>query len=185
MSKTRELSVSERSQIVILHKQGLSQVEISKIMKCSRKAVQNAINRFSETGSYENRPKTGRKRILSPRNHRFLNRISLRNRTKSSKDLASDLWEHRKIQISAPSVRRYLKEGNLHGRRARRKPLLTEHHKKLRLEWAKQHQNWSSEDWAKIIWSDESNIEVRHHYGLRCNQKIKKKYHFEIIPLST
>lgn len=160
MTKTRELTVPERSNIVLLHSQGYSQVQISKIMKCSRKAVQITIKRFNETGSYENKSKSGRKRKLTPRELRYLTNSSLATRTKSSKDLASDLWEHRKVKISARSVRRHLVDAGLSARRARHKPLLTERHKKLRLQWAKRHLNWTSEDWAKIIWSDESNIEV-------------------------
>lgn len=160
MPKTRELGVPERSNIVLLHSQGYSQVKISKIMKCSRKAVQIAIKRFNETGSHENKPKPGKKRILTPREHRYLLKSSLSTRTKSSKDLASDLWEHRNVKISARSVRRHLVDAGLCARRARHKPLLTKRHKQLRLQWAKRHLNWTSDDWDKIMWSDESNIEV-------------------------
>ena len=37
---------------------------------------------------------------------------------------------------------------------------MTEEHAKKRLEWAKQHRNWTYTEWSKIIWSDESSIKV-------------------------
>lgn len=160
MPRKRELDVVERSKAVLLHSQGQSQSKIAKIMKRSRYAIQAAIKRFKETGSYENRPKSGRKRITTERDDRFLTRLSLKNRMKSSKDLSAELNERQGISVSARTVRRRLVQANLHGRKARRKPLLTEDQKKKRLLWAKKYKNWTVEDWSKIIWSDESNVEV-------------------------
>lgn len=161
MPKKGELTVGERAQIVLLHKQGVTQCDIAKRMKCSRCAVQTTIKRFKEIGSYENRPKSGRKRRTNARQDRILERISLRDRMKTSKELSSELLQDHGINLAASSVRRRLVERNLHGRKARRKPLLTDRHKKLRLSWAKKYKNWTEEDWSKVIWTDESNIEVR------------------------
>ncbi|KAK9721830.1 hypothetical protein QE152_g19992 [Popillia japonica] len=72
-------------------------------------------------------------------------------------DLASDMWKSHKIKVTPRTVRNY--QANLHGGRARHNRLLSEHHKKFWLKWAKEHVNW-----AKFIWSDESNIE-QVHYG--------------------
>lgn len=66
----------------------------------------------------------------------------------------------RGVSISAVTVRRRLKEVNLHGRVARRKPHLTAEHKKKRLKWARKYENWTIQEWSRVIFSDESNIEV-------------------------
>lgn len=76
--------MAKRNNIVLLH----SQV---KITKCSRKAVQIAVNRSKETGSYENRPTSRGRYLINPRVHRFLVRGTLNKRTKSSTNLAGDL----------------------------------------------------------------------------------------------
>ena len=88
-------------QIQLLHEQGKSQVQISKTVKCSRRSVHYAIQRFSDTGSHQNRPRTGRKRITIGRQDRQLLRESLRNRKKTSSELAAEFSEQMKKTISA------------------------------------------------------------------------------------
>ena len=41
---------------------------------------------------------------------------------------------------------------------ARNKPPLSPENKRLRLEWAYRHINFSIDDWCKVIWSDETYI---------------------------
>ena len=41
-----------------------------------------------------------------------------------------------------------------------KKPYLSEKHKKARLEFAKRHKDWTIEDWKKVIWSDETKINI-------------------------
>lgn len=161
MPKRRELTVAERSQIVLLHSQGWSQQKIAKQMKHSRHAIQVTLKRYEETGSYENRPKSGRKRKTTARQDRYLERLSLQNRFKTPKKLVADLSANQGVSVSDRTVRRRLAEVNLKSRKARRKPYLTQQQMKNRLLWAKKYRNWTVEDWSKIIWSDESNIEVR------------------------
>ncbi|EZA62155.1 hypothetical protein X777_03762 [Ooceraea biroi] len=93
MPKIRELSEGERAQIVLLHSLNMSQVKITKQMKCSRYAVQLTLKRFKETGTYANKPRSGRNRVTLEREDRLLIRDSLRNRRKTSVKLASDFNE--------------------------------------------------------------------------------------------
>ena len=37
--------------------------------------------------------------------------------------------------------------------------LLMEEHVQKRLKWANAHRHWTIEDWAKVVWSDESVIQ--------------------------
>ena len=57
------------------------------------------------------------------------------------------------VQCSARTVRRRLDEVGLHGRVARRKPLLTDGQRRVRLKWAKEREHWSVSDWQLVIWS--------------------------------
>lgn len=165
MPKTSELSLAERVKIQLLFEEGKNQTQIAKEVKCSRCAVQNAIKRYSQTGSHVNREKSGRKKITTPREDRFLIRSSLKNRKKTSSELASELSKDRGKKISSRTVRRRLGEVGLKGCKARKKPWLSEKNKKARLEWAKKHVHFTEEDWSNILWSDESNFEVRFIYG--------------------
>lgn len=161
MPKKSELSDHQRKLIMFLRKQGKNQNEIAKTVKCSRCAVQTTIKRFEETNSHSNRKRTGRKRVTTKREDRKLIRESLKNRKKTSSKLAAAFTEETGIPISARTVRRRLVQNGLIGCKARKKPWLSEKNKKFRLEWARQHQQFTQENWANIVWSDESNFEVR------------------------
>lgn len=43
---------------------------------------------------------------------------------------------------------------------ARRKPDLTERHKKLRVEFCKTYQHWDQERWQHVLWSNEAVFTV-------------------------
>ena len=45
------------------------------------------------------------------------------------------------------------------------KPGLTETMKKARLEFCKAHENWTLEDWKRVIWTDETSIILGHRRG--------------------
>lgn len=40
------------------------------------------------------------------------------------------------------------------------KPLLKPINKKKRLNWAREHKNWTIADWEKVLWTDESKFEI-------------------------
>ena len=41
---------------------------------------------------------------------------------------------------------------------ALRKPLITKANQKKRLWFAREHKDWTVEDWKKVMWSDESRL---------------------------
>lgn len=161
MPKNRELNIEKRIKIQTLYEEGKTQVEIAKLVKCSRCAVQYAIKRYAETGSHANKTRTGRKRVTTKRQDRKLIRDSLKDRKKTSSQLAAALSDEIGRPISSRTARRRLIEAGLKGCKARKKPWLSDSNKKKRLEWALKHQNFTQADWANVIWSDESNFEVR------------------------
>ncbi|GBM94806.1 hypothetical protein AVEN_134635-1 [Araneus ventricosus] len=41
-------------------------------------------------------------------------------------------------------------------------PLLTKRHRQLRLQWAREHRDWTMDEWKRVSWSDESRFLI--HY---------------------
>lgn len=56
-----ELNIEKRIRIQILHQEGKSQVEIAKLLECSRSAAQSAIKRFAKIGSHAKKIRMGQK----------------------------------------------------------------------------------------------------------------------------
>ena len=58
--------------------------------------------------------------------------------------------------ISERTTRGTLKQMGYSSRRPHRVLLLSDKNRKLRLQFARAHQNWKLEDWTNVAWSDES-----------------------------
>ena len=59
--------------------------------------------------------------------------------------------------VSACRVRRALKDSGLKQNK-QNKPLLSARHRKLRMDFAFRYENWTVEDWKRVVWSDETQI---------------------------
>ncbi|KAG2460182.1 TCB1 transposase, partial [Polypterus senegalus] len=62
--------------------------------------------------------------------------------------------------VSARTIRRHLNEMKRYGRRARRTPLLTQKHKKARLEFAKMYLRKPKSFWVNVLWTNETKVEL-------------------------
>ena len=74
---------------------------------------------------------------------------------------ASDQLSHTPLaSASQRTIRRILNIENIVSRVARKKPFLKDDHKKARLEWCLQRQNWTLEEWKRVTWTHESTFEL-------------------------
>lgn len=160
MGLKKNITPQTREIIARLSRRGMSQVEIANLLKLSRCAIQNALKIVKETKKYDSRPRKPRKRKTTPREDRSLVVMSLKNRRLGSKELTGRFNEQFNKNISPRTIRRRLNKAGLRGCKARKKPWLSPKNISKRYKWAKEHQNWSYEDWSRVVWSDESNIEV-------------------------
>jgi transposase len=60
--------------------------------------------------------------------------------------------------ISSQTVRRNLREIGLRAVVKRKRPLLTQRHRRERLQWAERCRDLTLEDWKRVLWSDETKI---------------------------
>ncbi|GFV01698.1 hypothetical protein TNCV_791381 [Trichonephila clavipes] len=58
-------------------------------------------------------------------------------------------------QISRKTVARRLRGGGLYARRPVVCVPLTRQHRTARLQWCREHHNWTEQDWACVLFSDE------------------------------
>lgn len=182
MAKSAQISLAKRSQIVILQKAGHSQRSIAKLVNVSRFGVSTTLKRFEETGSYADRKRSGRPKKTTPATDRLIQRMSKRDRFKSVPNIRAEMNKSLPEPISDSTVNRRLHAAGLFGRVAVKKPLLRKQNKQKRLKWAKEHVNWTIEQWKKVLWSDESPFQI---FGSKraahCRRMVGEKYKTECI----
>jgi len=70
-------------------------------------------------------------------------------------------------EVHRTTISRALKSMHFESKKKFDKPLLTARHKKARLEWARQHEHWTLVDWKRVIFSDETKINIWGSDGCR------------------
>ena len=155
MGRRKETPSAVRSQIVALREKGRTIRAISDILGVSKSTVDYTCKRFNETHSVEDRKRSGRPPKLSRRDVRKLVMDSKRNRRSCSRELTAELNKKLLKKVVARSVRRILRKAGLRGYVARKKPFISAKNRLARLKFAREHINWTSDDWAKVLWTDE------------------------------
>jgi transposase len=100
----------------------------------------------------------GRPTKLSPSNIRYAQRLIGTGKVENAVQVTKALQDIINQPLSAQTTRRYLKQSGMKAVVKKKRPLLTKRHRKERLDFAISHQDWTVEDWKKVIWSDETKI---------------------------
>ena len=159
MGKNPYTTEVKRAQIVALHKNGLSQRQISKQLSVSKSSVQRAIQKFNEEGIYGNRKRSGRPRKTTPRDDSTMKRIVARSPMSSCKKVGAQLLR-KGTNVSVSTVsRRLSQEFGLKSYKPAKKPRLTPLMKMKRLDFAKKHNHWTVYNWGKVLFSGESTLQ--------------------------
>lgn len=82
-------------------------------------------------------------------------RKSKGNRFKTAPQIRLEMRSEHSVEISTCTRQRRLRKVGLHGRKAKRKSYLSTTHKRARLTFARDHEDWTAEQWSKGIFSDE------------------------------
>ena len=111
-----------------------------------------------------------------PRDDAYLIRESVKDPRKTSDAIKTTLGE-KGIEISSSTVRRRLLEVGRKAYRPVKKQLLTKTMKTKRYKWGLKYKNWTTEDWRRVIFSDETHMLVQGqrspHVRRSQNEKIR------------
>src|ERR1700736_6976174 len=142
--------------ILGLHDGGMSPLAIACKMERDKSTITRILLRFSWETWTGFPTQTSRPRITTERDDRVLIRSALTNRT----TILSDITNVTPVVISDRTIQRRLNEVGIKKHIAVTKPFLTPEHMRKRLEWAIARMEWTEADWNKVIWSDESSVEI-------------------------
>ena len=109
-----------------------------------------------ETGRTADHPCSGRPRVTTPAQDRYIQKSHLRNRYRMATTTARVTPETPNPSISAQTVRNRLREAGLRDCRPVVRQVLTKHHQQQCRLWAQTHCRWTRQDWQKVLFTDES-----------------------------
>ncbi|KAI4875432.1 hypothetical protein NFI96_005405 [Prochilodus magdalenae] len=181
MPKTRELCKDIRDKIVDLHKAGMGYRTIGKQLGEKATTVGAIIRKWKKCKITDNLPRSGAPCKISPRGASMILR-KVRNEPRITRqDLVNDL-NRAGTTVSKKTISNTLRRQGLKSCSARKVPFLKPTHVKARLKFANDHLNDPEEKWEKVMWSDETKIEL---FGLNSTRHVWRKKNDEYNPKNT
>jgi transposase len=156
-----QLTSEQRAAIITLHKLGMTTGDIAHKVPCSEKTVSLWVQRWQEEHSLEDKERSGRPRCTDEETDVAIEEYADEKKFTVPKEVKKEL----QLECSARTIRRRLDEVNLFGRVAETEYVFDERDIQRRLSFAEGYSRWTADDWARVIFSDETHIEV---YGRSC-----------------
>jgi hypothetical protein len=130
--------------------------DIAHKVPCSEKTVSLWVQRWQEEHSLEDKERSGRPRCTDEETDVAIEEYADEKKFTVPKEVKKEL----QLECSARTIRRRLDEVNLFGRVAETEYVFDERDIQRRLSFAEGYSRWTEDDWARVIFSDETHIEV-------------------------
>jgi hypothetical protein len=150
---TKQLTTEERQRVRTLYFDGyLSQALIKERTGYTAAQIRTAIRADSATAGRS----TGRPRVMTPeQEEELVSYVCTSKKTRRMGFLELSMVLFNGI-FGMWLIKHALYRLGFYRRVARRKPPLSEKNKELRKAWAEEHKDWTLEQWATILWTDET-----------------------------
>ncbi|GFS80261.1 transposable element Tcb1 transposase [Trichonephila clavipes] len=140
--------------------------------------LKSVVKKFNETGSKENKVRSGRPGIFSAREKRSIIKEVKKNPKISAPQLAKDVTNTSHKTFSVQTIRNVLHEESYYGRAARKKPFISG---RKRLDFAKSCVNLSDEFGNTVIFSNETKFNIfgsdgRQYVWRKPNTELEKQH---------
>ena len=153
------LNQNQQIQALTILARGDNVSNVRRAFGCHRNTIIRLRLRFQQTGGVADRRRPGRPRVTNPQTDRFITLTHLRRRFQTATSSA------RQYGISKQTVLRRLRQARqpIRPRRPYFGQVLTARHRAARLQWAQRHFRWGRQQWAPVLFSDESRFNLSHH----------------------
>jgi transposase len=129
--------------------------------KIGKSTVEDLWNKYKETGRVEDREGSGRKQRLTKRHKDRIAREAMTFPTMTVAQLTESFNMSQSVatRVSPSTISRTLRERGLVSRIAPEKWLISAKNMQSRVKWCRERLDWTTEDWAGVIFLDESRIQ--------------------------
>ncbi|GFV76901.1 transposable element Tcb2 transposase [Trichonephila clavipes] len=161
MAQRRQLDMFTKGGIVGMLESSRSQTEVSRILNVDQSVISRLWQMFQRARNVTRQSASGRPRVTTPRQDRYLVISVRRQRGSTARALGSALTVAKGIRISRQTVYMRLNHAGLYSRRPAVYIPFTSAHKRARLNWGLKHQHRGVGEWVNVMFSDESQFSLR------------------------
>ena len=133
---------------------------MANVLGVSRTTIVRLMRKYRTTGTVKDLPRRPKRRVTTAVQDRYMTLSHLRDRRQRATETASTTIGIHGRPISGQTVRTRLKERGLKNRRPYVGIVLTQRHRRLRLQLAKRHLQFTRTDWANVLFTDESRFKL-------------------------
>ena len=147
-----------KTKAIVMLNAGMSATVVSRHFGCTRKTIERLRRRFRVTGNFADYPQSGRPRVTTAADDRYIVLQHLCNRRLIAAATA------RQYGIHPQAVRNRLRQNAQHIRAYRPYfgQILTRRHRTARRDWCRCHLHFRRADWDLILFSDNCRFNVSH-----------------------
>ncbi|GFV75199.1 transposable element Tcb1 transposase [Trichonephila clavipes] len=159
MAQRKHLDDFLRGRIIGRLECGRTQLEVSEELGIAQSVISRLWQRFQDDGNVSRCYSTGRPRVTTSNEDRYLAvTAKKKNRRSTASDLSRQLSSAIGTTVSRQTMYRRLGCIGLYVRKPIRCVLLTATHCRLRLTWSREHALWTPQHWSCVMFSDESRF---------------------------
>ena len=169
MAKTSRKEYSEDFRVAVVKalSRDLSQAQVSIQFDVPQQYVSRWNQAYKHRGTLKSKARPGRPRKTGTRVDSLIKRKAVANPPLTAIAINDDLRANYGVELDVTTVRRRLRDVGLTARRPSRKPLVSAKNRQARVVFAKKYLNWTTEDWARVLWSDESKFNLFSSDGIQ------------------
>jgi len=155
----RNLDTRRKWEIVVLAEQakqwGVNYTWIGRKVGCSHQTVKNVLQKYQETGSIDNRPGKGRKRIFSEKEEKKI--VKKAKQGKFSPEIAQEVVDTGTRKPPVRTVQRVIRRSGLRYQKVKKMEKLTVDHKQRRVDYCNERKDYN---WNRVLFTDEKTFHV-------------------------
>ncbi|CAD6193756.1 unnamed protein product [Caenorhabditis auriculariae] len=157
-SGKKNLTDNDKRAIVVGRQNGLTMMTLAGMFGVTEACISQSLKRWKAQDGSTKSQRTRRPRVTDRNDDRNILKTSRTNPRLTAPAIRREVFSNSPSPPSVSTVKRRLNAAGIMGRRPVKKPLISEKNRAARVKWAKEHLNWTRQDWNQILWSDESKF---------------------------
>ena len=178
-NRKSEMTNKTKNLIIGIFKAGRKPSVIATELNINRSTVYKFLKRYKETGSIQNKGRTGRLPKWTKRDNNQLLSVPVKKNKKSTVRTIA-IWrlfnEERTATVCLETIRLKLRGLGLIRRCIKKSEFICRRNRIKRIKFAKTYMKWTADDWKKVIFSDESQFVIEEPKRAKIWRKSGEKY---------